>query len=64
LKIKDVLRPEIILEGNKELMEKNSIPKAKVAETGGSGFGNQNVWILQVRWSPSRVWDFICLGKI
>jgi hypothetical protein len=55
LKIKDVLRPEIILEGNKELMEKNSIPKAKVAETGGSGFGNRNVWILQVRWSPSRV---------
>jgi hypothetical protein len=43
LKIKDVLRPEIILEGNKELMEKNSIPKAKVIKTGGSGFGNRGV---------------------
>jgi hypothetical protein len=33
----------------------NSKPKAKVATTGGPGFGNWNVWFLQIRWSPSMV---------
>jgi hypothetical protein len=40
LKIKDVLRPGKILKGDKEPMEKNSKPKAKVAKTGMSGFEN------------------------
>jgi hypothetical protein len=40
LKIKDVLRPGKILKGDKEPMEKNSEPKAKVAKTGMSGFEN------------------------
>jgi hypothetical protein len=43
LKVKYVLRPGKILEGGKEPMEKNSKPKAKVAKTGRSGFGNRNV---------------------
>jgi hypothetical protein len=55
LKIKDVLRPGKILKGDKEPMEKNSKPKAKVAKTGRSSFGNRNVWVLQINWSPSRV---------
>jgi hypothetical protein len=55
LKIKDVVRPRKILEGNMEPIEKNSKPKAEVTKTGRSGFGNQNVWFLQIRWSLSRV---------
>jgi hypothetical protein len=46
LKIKDVLRPGKILEGDKEPMEKNSKPKAEAAKTERPGFGNQNVRFL------------------
>jgi hypothetical protein len=46
LKIKDVLRPGKILEGDKEPMEKNSKPKAEAAKTERSGFVNQNVRFL------------------
>jgi hypothetical protein len=55
LKIKGILRPGKILKGDKEPMEKNFKPKAKVAKTGMSGFGNQDVPFLQIKWSPSRV---------
>jgi hypothetical protein len=64
LKIKDVLRSGKILKGDKEPMEKNSKPNAKVTKTGMSGFGNRNVWFLQIKWSLNRVWNFICLGMI
>jgi hypothetical protein len=40
LKIKIVLRPRKILEGNKEPIEENSKPKAEVAKTRRSGFEN------------------------
>jgi hypothetical protein len=43
LKIKDVLRPGKILEGEKEPMEWNSKTKIEVTKTGRSGFGNRNV---------------------
>jgi hypothetical protein len=46
LKIKDVLRPEKILKGDKEPIEKNFKTKGEVAKTGMSGFENR---------SPSRV---------
>jgi hypothetical protein len=46
LKIKDVLWPGKILEGDKEPIEKNSKPKAEVAKTGGSSFQNRNVRFL------------------
>jgi hypothetical protein len=55
LKIKDVLRPGKILEGDKESMEMNSKPKVKVEKTERSSFGNWNVQFLHIRWSPSRV---------
>jgi hypothetical protein len=55
LKIKDVLRPEKILQGDKEPMEKNSKPKAEVVKIGRSDSRNWNVRFLQIRWSPSRV---------
>jgi hypothetical protein len=40
LKIKIVLRPRKILEGNKEPIEENSKPKAEVAKTRRPGFEN------------------------
>jgi hypothetical protein len=55
LKIKDVLRPGKISEGDKESMEMNSKPKVKVEKTERSSFGNWNVQFLHIRWSPSRV---------
>jgi hypothetical protein len=42
LKIKDILSPGKILEGDKEQLEKNSKPKVEVPKTKGSGFGNQS----------------------
>jgi hypothetical protein len=49
LKIKDVLRPEKILKGGKEPIEKKSKPKTKVAKTGMSDFGNQSVQFFQIQ---------------
>jgi hypothetical protein len=46
LKIKGILRLGKILKGDKEPMEKNFKPKAKIAKTGMSGFGNQDVQFL------------------
>jgi hypothetical protein len=43
------LRPGKILEGNKELMEKNFKPKAKVAKTGMFSFGEWNVRFFQIK---------------
>jgi hypothetical protein len=43
LNIKDVLRPEKILKGDKESMEKDSKPKPKVAKTKMSDFENWSV---------------------
>jgi hypothetical protein len=43
LKIKCVLRTGKILKGDKEPMEKNSKPKAKVAKTRMSDFGSRSV---------------------
>jgi hypothetical protein len=55
LKIKDVLRTEKILEGDKEPMEKNSKPKVEVIKIERSGFENGNVRFLQIRWSLSKI---------
>jgi hypothetical protein len=49
LKIKDVLRPRKILNGDKEPIEKSSKPKAEVAKIEMSGFGNQSVRFLQIK---------------
>jgi hypothetical protein len=49
LKIEDVLRPGKILKGDKEPMEKNSKPKAKVAKIGMSGFENRSVQFFQIK---------------
>jgi hypothetical protein len=43
LNIKDVLRPEKILKGDMESMEKNSKPKAEVTKTRMPSFGNWSV---------------------
>jgi hypothetical protein len=43
------LRHGKILECDKELVEKNSKPKAKVAKTGMSGFGNWNAQFFQIK---------------
>jgi hypothetical protein len=54
-KIKDVLGSRKILKCDKEPLEKNSKPNAKVTKTRMSGFGNRNVRFLQIKWSSSRV---------
>jgi hypothetical protein len=55
LKIKDVLRTEKILEGDKESMEKNFKPKVEVIKIERSDFENGNVRFLQIRWSLSKI---------
>jgi hypothetical protein len=48
-RLKDVLRPGKILKGDKEPREKNSKPKAEVAKTRVSGFGNWSVRFFQTK---------------
>jgi hypothetical protein len=49
LKNKDVLRPRKVLKGNKELMEKNCKPEAKVTKTRMSSFGNRSVRFFHIK---------------